>query len=189
MKYRSCRRSARPPPAAHKRFECKYQNRSSDHSGRGPSSRCATRHGAERGSEGGRWGAHACVPDARSTHDAGAREARRGREADAGAREARATALLWRARRSERMQGHADDDPSFIVLTETAGAREARRGREADAGARATALLWHARRSEQMQGHARRGEGARQMQGRGAARAPARTTRVCVFLWCILRGL
>ena len=35
MKYRSCRRSARPPPAAHERFECKYQNRSFDHSGRG----------------------------------------------------------------------------------------------------------------------------------------------------------
>ena len=37
--------------------------------------------------------------------DAGAREARRGRKTDAGAR---ATAMLWRARRSEHMQGHAD---------------------------------------------------------------------------------
>ena len=51
--------------------------------------------------------------------------------------------LLWRARRSEHMQGHAD-----------AGAREARRGRKTDAGARATAMLWRARRSEHMQGHA-----------------------------------
>ena len=50
LKYRGCRRSARPPPAAHERFECKYSKQgSSDHSGRGPSSRCATRHGRREG--------------------------------------------------------------------------------------------------------------------------------------------
>jgi hypothetical protein len=96
--------------------------------------------------------------------DAGAREARRGREADAGA----SHSMLWRTRRSQHMQGHAD-----------AGAREAQRGREADAGARATACCG-ARgavstcRGTQMQGHARRGEGARQMLGHAPQHAVAR---------------
>jgi hypothetical protein len=107
-------------------------------------------------------GARGAASRCRGTHDAEAREARRGREADAGTREARATALLWRARRSEQirgtqMQGHARRGE---------GARQmqghARRAPQHCCGARGAASRC---RGTQMQGHARRGEGAKQMQG------------------------